>query len=139
MPVPDVADLYWQAAVFLNRNGHAPEALAGCLIGPNKFCLRTPRSPCSKRPCWNRPVKPRIAEHLLDRIQRRWPEGGAVWVARGIILAAHGHFEEARRALETAVWLGRAQSRSFVLSGGTLRSAPRRIGSVTLKPLLAKL
>ena len=46
------------------------------------------------------------AEHLLDKIQRRWPEGGAVWVARGIILAAHRHFEEARRALDTAVSLG---------------------------------
>jgi predicted Zn-dependent protease len=52
-----------------------------------------------------------------------------VWVARGIILAAHRHFEDARRALETAVSLGgRSPEAWFYLADSTIRSAPDRIG-----------
>jgi predicted Zn-dependent protease len=69
------------------------------------------------------------AEQLLDKIQRRWPEGGAVWVARGIISATHGRFEEARRALESAVSLGAHSPEAwFYLADTTMRSAPDRIG-----------
>ena len=46
------------------------------------------------------------AERLLNTLQDRWPEWPAVWAAHGIALAAHGHFDAARRTLETAVALG---------------------------------
>jgi Flp pilus assembly protein TadD len=50
-------------------------------------------------------------------------------VARGVILAAHRHFEEARRALETAVSLGaRSPEAWFYLAESTIRSAPDRTG-----------
>jgi Flp pilus assembly protein TadD len=43
---------------------------------------------------------------LLNEVQNRRPEWFAVWVARGMILAAHQRSSEARQALETAVALG---------------------------------
>lgn len=43
---------------------------------------------------------------VLGDAQHRWPEVAAVWVAQGIILAAHQHAEEGRKALETAAALG---------------------------------
>jgi tetratricopeptide (TPR) repeat protein len=46
------------------------------------------------------------AGHLLSEIQRRWPEWSAAWVAHGILLDTHRHYDEARQALEMAVALG---------------------------------
>ena len=43
---------------------------------------------------------------LLNELQARWPEWHPAWAAQGIVLASHGHFAEAHRALETAAALG---------------------------------
>jgi predicted Zn-dependent protease len=120
--------LYWQAAVLLNRNGHAPEALQ-LLDRAEQILPQDPQIPLLRATLLESAGQTGDAEHLLDKIQRRWPERGAVWVARGIILAAHRHFEEARRALETAVSLGaRSPEAWFYLADATVRSAPDRIG-----------
>ena len=42
------------------------------------------------------------AGKLLNEVQDRRPEWFAAWVARGMMLAGHGHGEEARKLLETA-------------------------------------
>jgi Flp pilus assembly protein TadD len=70
------------------------------------------------------------AENLLKQIQNRWPEWHAGWVAQGIILGNRGRFEEARRALETAVALGaRSPEVYYCLADFTLRSAPKSTGA----------
>lgn len=64
------------------------------------------------------------AERLLGEMQSRWPEWHAIWVAHGVILATHQHFEQARQALETAVSLGaRSPEAYYYLADSTLRSA----------------
>jgi protein SCO1/2 len=64
------------------------------------------------------------AERLLGEMQNWWPEWHAIWVAHGVILAAHQHFEQARQALETAVSLGaRSPETYYYLADSTLRSA----------------
>lgn len=68
------------------------------------------------------------AEPLLKQILNRWPEWHAGWVAQGIVLGNRGRFEEARRALETAVALGaRSPEVHYCLAGFTLRSAPNML------------
>ncbi|MBZ5620106.1 MAG: tetratricopeptide repeat protein [Acidobacteriia bacterium] len=63
------------------------------------------------------------AEHSLVEIQNRWPEWQPVWTAHGMILSIHRHFEEGRKALETAVALGAAGPEVyFYLAGCALRS-----------------
>ena len=60
------------------------------------------------------------AEKLLNEIQNRRPEWFAVWVARGMIFAAHKQPAEARQALETAIALGaRSPEVRDVLAGKT--------------------
>ena len=68
------------------------------------------------------------ARNLLDDVQHRWPEGSAVWVARGVVFAAHSNFAEARKALETAVALGARSPEAFYhLADCTLHAAPDAI------------
>ncbi len=63
------------------------------------------------------------AEELLGRLQNRWPEWSAVWVAHGIALAAQGRFDEGRRTLETAAALGaRGPEMRACLANSALRS-----------------
>src|SRR5207248_3159184 len=50
--------------------------------------------------------KPDDAEKSMTAIQNRWPEWQPAWAAHGIILDRHGHYDEARKALETALALG---------------------------------
>jgi Flp pilus assembly protein TadD len=50
-----------------------------------------------------------------------------VWVARGIIHANHKRFDDARRALETAVALGARSPDAFCyLAASIMQSAPNR-------------
>src|ERR1700722_4461836 len=53
------------------------------------------------------------ADRLLGEMQNRWPEWSNVWLARGIILATHRHYEEARKALETAAALGASSPQTY--------------------------
>jgi tetratricopeptide (TPR) repeat protein len=125
---PGRPDLYWQAAVHLNGNGHAPEAMQ-LLDRAEEILPREPQIPLLRATLLESAGQSEAAEHLLDTIQRRWPEGGAVWVARGIISAAHRQFEEARRALETAISLGAHSPEAwFYLADTTMRTAPDRTG-----------
>jgi hypothetical protein len=43
---------------------------------------------------------------LLDEIAARWPEWPQAWAAKGIVLAMHDRYSEARPALEAAFALG---------------------------------
>jgi tetratricopeptide (TPR) repeat protein len=124
---PRRADLYWQAAVLLSRNRRGTEALQ-LLDRAAQTLPQDPQIPLVKATLLERAGQTADAERLLDTIQHRWPEGSAVWVARGIIQAAHEHFDEARRALETAVALGaRSPEALFCLADAIVRSAPDRM------------
>jgi Flp pilus assembly protein TadD len=46
------------------------------------------------------------AQTLIEQLQNRWPEWQPAWSAAGVILGTHGHLEDARAALHTAVVLG---------------------------------
>jgi Flp pilus assembly protein TadD len=43
---------------------------------------------------------------LLEGIAARWPEWPQAWAAKGIVLAMHDRYSEARPALEAAFALG---------------------------------
>jgi tetratricopeptide (TPR) repeat protein len=124
---PKRPDLYQQAAAFLTENGRTPEALrlldqAARILPQNREIL------LMKATTLELARQTDDAEHLLNEIQNRWPEWHAGWVAHGIILETHKHFEEARQALETAVALGaRSPEAYYYLADCTLRSAPQRI------------
>src|SRR5205814_289564 len=129
---PKRADLYWQASVLLSRNRRGPEALK-LLDRAEQVLPQDPQIPLVKAALLELAGQTADAGHLLDQVQRRWPEGAAVWVARGIIQAAHGHFEDARRALETAVTVGaRSPEAWFYLADSTMRSAPDRIADAEI-------
>jgi tetratricopeptide (TPR) repeat protein len=124
---PKRPDLYWQAAVFLAGYHRAPEALAlldrAAQILPDEASI-----PIIRATVMELAGKSDDAQRLLNDIQRRWPEVSAVWVTRGMIQATHHHFDEARRALETAVALGaRSPEVWCALADSTLRSVPVRI------------
>ena len=46
------------------------------------------------------------AQQALSDARGRWPEVAAIWVAQGVIEAAHSRTAEARKTLATAVSLG---------------------------------
>jgi predicted Zn-dependent protease len=102
--VPKRPDLYEQATAFLVRKGKPAEALkvieeaARTLPESREILLM-------KATTLEFAGQADDAERLLNEIQNRWPEWSAVWVAHGIILDTHAHYEEARKALETAVAL----------------------------------
>jgi Flp pilus assembly protein TadD len=124
---PKRPDLYQQAAAFLTRNGQASGALrlldqAARILPQNREIL------LMKAAALELARQTGDAERLLNQIQNRWPEWHAGWVARGIILGTHKHFEEARQALETAVALGARSPEAYsYLAECTLRTAPKRM------------
>jgi tetratricopeptide (TPR) repeat protein len=124
---PKRPDLYQQAAAFLTKNGQASGALrlldqAARNLPQNREIL------LMKAATLELAGQTGDAERLLNQIQNRWPEWHAGWVARGIILGTHKHFEEARQALETAVALGARSPEAYsYLAECTLRTAPKRM------------
>lgn len=124
---PGRSELYWQAMIFQSKDGHTTEALR-LLDTAEKALPRDPEFPLLRATLLESAGRTKDAEGLLDLVQRRWPEGAPVWAARGIILAAHGQFDEARRALHNAVSLGAHSPEVWsCLADATLRSAPDRI------------
>jgi Flp pilus assembly protein TadD len=122
---PKRADLYRQAAAFLASNGKTAEAVR--LLDQATRDLPDEREiPLAKAITLELSGQTGAAEDLLKEVQARWPEWPAGWVARGVVLATHGEFEEARKALETAVSLGaRSAVTYYYLADSTLRSAPK--------------
>ncbi len=118
---PTRPDLYWQAAAAMTKNWHHS---ADALTLLDKAAAALPQE--AQIPVIRAAVKLELsgktdeALRVLGDAQHRWPEAAAVWVARGIILAAHQHPEEARKALETAVALGAhsAEVRSALAGSG---------------------
>ncbi|HYW42922.1 MAG TPA: tetratricopeptide repeat protein [Bryobacteraceae bacterium] len=119
-------DLFQQATALLVREGNASEALgwadeAARVLPENREIL------LMKATTFEFAGKADEADHLLTEIQHRWPEWSAVWVAHGIILDTHRHYEEARQALETAIALGaRGPETDFFLADSKLRPGPAR-------------
>jgi Flp pilus assembly protein TadD len=67
---------------------------------------------------------------LLDTVLRRWPELAAAWVARGMSLASHERYPEARQALETAATLGARSPEALAhLADAILRTTPTDTGA----------
>ena len=121
------SDLYREAAALLVWNGHASEALrvldraAQTLPQDREIALM-------KATALELAGQSADAAHLLSELQNRWPEWHAVWVASGVILAAHRDFEGARQALETAFVLGAHSPEAwFYLADASLGCAPRRM------------
>jgi protein SCO1 len=120
---PQRPDLYRQAAVVLVKNGRLTEAL-GLLDQAARILPQDREIPLLKATTLERAGRTPDAERLLDEIQNRWPEWHAVWVAQGVILATHRHFQEARHALDTAVALGaRSPEAYYYLADSILHSA----------------
>jgi tetratricopeptide (TPR) repeat protein len=121
------SDLYREAAALLLWNGHASEALrvldraAQTLPQDREIALM-------QATALELAGKSADASHRLSELQNRWPEWHAVWVASGVILAAHRDFEGARQALETAFVLGAHSPEAwFYLADASLGCVPRRM------------
>jgi len=104
---PDRSATCQQAAGFLVRNGRAPDALRLLDRAAARFAndrqillLRAVAADLAG--------DDRAAEDTLAEIRRQWPEWHAGWAAQGMIHARHHRFDEARKALETAIALGAA-------------------------------
>jgi tetratricopeptide (TPR) repeat protein len=102
---PRRSDLYWHAAALLVKNHRASEAVrvldAAARALPEDLEILLMKATALELAGQNQD-----ALRLLDDIQNRRPEWASVWVARGLMLAAHQRSAEARGALETAVALG---------------------------------
>jgi tetratricopeptide (TPR) repeat protein len=123
---PARGDLYWQKAIVLAGSQRALEALRFLDQAAAAKALPQEQSiPLTKAVVLELSGKTDEALHILDGLQKQSPEVAAVWVARGLILAAHQRFDEARRALETAVTHGARSAEAWQwLAEATLRSAP---------------
>ena len=106
---PGEAALYMQACAFLLRKGQTEHALrvsdeAMQAFSENReiLLLRAVTLEQSGRTA--------ESQRVLERIQNRWPEWPAAWMADGIVLGTHGRREEALAALRTAVALGSTSS-----------------------------
>ena len=97
---PARIDVYWQAAGILLRNRRIPEGLRlfEGAADPEMLLMKAVMLELAGESA--------EAGNLLNEVQERRPEWFAVWVARGMMLAGHGHGEEARKLLETASALG---------------------------------
>ena len=124
---PKRVDLYQQATAFLAGNGQFTEALS--LLDRAVRTLPQNREVLlMKATTLELAGRTGDAEKLLGEMQNRWPEWHAIWVARGVVLETHRHFEDARLALETAVALGARSSEAYYyLADSSLRSTPGRI------------
>jgi tetratricopeptide (TPR) repeat protein len=102
---PRRPDLYWHAAALLVKNHRASDAVrvldAAARALPEDLEILLMKATALELAGQNQD-----ALRLLDDIQNRRPEWAPVWVARGLMLAAHQRAVEARRAFETAVALG---------------------------------
>ena len=96
---PARPEVYWQTASLLLRNRRLQDAL-NLPVGadPEMLLMKTLLLELAGQFA--------EAQNLLSEIQTRRPEWFAIWVARGMILAARKQPAEARQALETAVALG---------------------------------
>ena len=102
---PARPDLYWEAAVLMTNNHRAAELPA--LL--DRAAQQLPDA-------WQIPViraamlelggKTDEALRILSEARNRWPEAAAIWVAQGMILAAHDHAEAAAQSLQTGIALG---------------------------------
>jgi tetratricopeptide (TPR) repeat protein len=113
--------LYLQETAFLAKMSRAPEALR--LIDVAARALPDNRETLlMKATTLDFAGQSDDAGHLLIEIRTRWPEWSAAWAAHGILLAAHGRYDESLKLLETAVALG-AQSAEiyFYLADCALR------------------
>jgi tetratricopeptide (TPR) repeat protein len=97
---PPRADVYWQAAGLLVRNRRIAEALGLFEHATDAEML------LMKAVLLELAGQSEEAGNLLNDVQNRRPEWFAVWVARGMMAAAHNRPGEARQAAETAVALG---------------------------------
>jgi tetratricopeptide (TPR) repeat protein len=102
---PRRPELYQRAAALLVKSNQAPRALpilveALRALPGNRDLLLTQAA------VYELSGKPGDAEKTITAIQNRWPEWQPAWVAHGIIQDRHRHYDEAWKALETAVALG---------------------------------
>jgi tetratricopeptide (TPR) repeat protein len=139
---PKRVDLYRQAIAFLAGKGQFPEAL-GLLDRAARTLPQNREILLMRATTLELAGRTADAEKLLGEMQNRWPEWHAIWVAHGVVLETHQHFEEARRALETAVALGARSSEAYYyLADSSIRSTPARMDAaeaairraVSLKP-----
>jgi tetratricopeptide (TPR) repeat protein len=121
---PTRVDLYWQAAVLMLHNHRAADAVS-LLDQAAKTMPDEVQLPVLKAMVLDLSGKPGDAQTLLSDAQHRWPEAAAVWAAGGVMLAAQQHFDDARKALETAVSLGAHSPETlYALAETSLRSTP---------------
>jgi len=119
---PERPNLYRQAVALLVKRGQAPEALRIIEDGA-RFLPQNREILLLKATTLEFAQRAADADRLLSEVQTRWPEWPNVWLAHGIILATHGHNEEARQALETAVVLGASSPETyFFLADCTIRA-----------------
>jgi tetratricopeptide (TPR) repeat protein len=102
---PANSELYWQTAILLTKNRRAPEALH-LLDDAAKTLPQDSSIPLTRVAVLELSGQSAEALKLTDELQRQSPEVAGVWVAKGMLLAAHQRFDEARRALHTAVTHG---------------------------------
>jgi protein SCO1 len=124
---PKRPDLYRQAAVFLVKNGQLTQAL-GLLDLAVRLLPDDREILLMRATTLERAGRTADATRLLDEMRNRWPEWHAIWVAQGVILQIHQHFEDARQSLDTAVALGaRSPEVYYYLADSILRSAGGRL------------
>jgi tetratricopeptide (TPR) repeat protein len=124
---PKRVDLYQQTTAFLARGGQYTEALS-LLDRAVRTLPQNREIPLMRATTLELAGRTADAEKLLGEMQNRWPEWHAIWVARGVVLETHQHFDEARQALETAVALGaRSPEAYYYLADSSLRSTPPRV------------
>jgi len=128
---PERPDLYRQAVTLAVKRGQAAEALriteeaARTLPDSREILLL-------KATTLEFAQRAADADHLLSEVRTRWPEWSNVWVAHGIILATHQHYEEARQALETAVALGASSPETYFFLANCALRAGRKDAAETL-------
>jgi tetratricopeptide (TPR) repeat protein len=123
---PGRVDLYWQAVVLMTHNNRGADAVA-LLDEAAKAMPDEAQIAVLKAVVLDISGKAGDALTLLNDAQRRWPEAAIVRVAEGEMLAAQQRFDEARKALETAVSLGAHSTETlYALAEASFRSAPPR-------------
>jgi len=119
-------DLYWQTAVLTTRNHRTDDAI-GLLDQAAKAMPDEAQIPVLKATVLALSGKAADAQAVLSDAQHRWPEAASVWVAEGMILAAQQRFDEARKALATALSLGAHSPETlYGLAEVSFRSVPQR-------------
>jgi Flp pilus assembly protein TadD len=97
--------LYWRAAVLMVKDKRSSQALQ-LLDDGAKAMPEAAQMSVIRAIVLDVMGKGEDAARLLGDAQRRWPEDASVWAAEGMIQAQQEHFEEAHKALQTAVSLG---------------------------------